>query len=354
VQRGRIKVSRPIPFAAIAAKAVSRSPALVLISIFCLIPSTELRSGASEAGAAGISIGGSQQPARQKPKTDEDEPLQLHSDLVVVSVTVTNPAGEYAHGLKAADFAVREDNATQKIDTFSADEAPFAAAVLIDMSGSMERKFGLARAAAASFLDHIREDDQVAVYGFNNEVRRFQDFTSVRDISDYVWDASARDNTRLYDCVSEAAEALAAREEKRRAIVLISDGCDTVSRKASMESALKRVHAAGITMYSIDLIEDNALTGSSSVAIELRRGRGELKQFATETGGRYVYSPQGDKLEEAFAKIVDELRNQYTLTYYSSNRKRDGRWRKISIGVTRQGLSTRTRTGYWAPRRAGG
>lgn len=82
----------------------------------------------------------------------------------------------------------------------------------------------------------------------------------------------------------------------------------------------------------------------------LQRGRAEMKQFSTETGGRYVHSPQGDKLEEAFTNIVEELRNQYTLTYYSSNPKRDGRWRRVEVRVARPGLVTRARKGYWAAR----
>jgi VWFA-related protein len=287
---------------------------------------------------------------QQKQQQADDEPLRLHSDLVVVTVTVTDAAGQYAHGLKSADFAVVEDGAAQTLDSFSAEETPFAAAVLIDMSGSMEHKFGLVRAAAASFVDHIRDNDQVAVYGFNNEVRQFQDFTNVRDITDYIWDATARDNTRLYDCMNESIDALKKREEKRRAIVLISDGCDTLSSKSTMVDVMRRALGLGITIYTVDLIENLELNSGTSSASGLRRGRSEMRQFASETGGRYVHSPQGDKLEEAFTKIVDELRNQYTVSYYSSNRKRDGRWRKIRVGVTRAGLVTRARTGYWAPK----
>ncbi|HVG20850.1 MAG TPA: VWA domain-containing protein, partial [Blastocatellia bacterium] len=169
----------------------------------------------------------------------QDDPLRLHSDLVVVTVTVTDAKGNYAHGLSLKDFALSEDNTPQSLESFSAEEAPFAAAILIDMSGSMEYKFGLVRGAAASFVEHIRDSDQVAVYGFNNKVRQFQDFTNARDISEYIWDAKAEDMTRLYDGLDEAINALATRPEKRRAIVLITDGCDTTSRNASLDSVMK-------------------------------------------------------------------------------------------------------------------
>jgi Ca-activated chloride channel family protein len=279
-----------------------------------------------------------------------DEPLRLHSDLVVVSVTVTDSTGEYAHGLKAADFHISEDEAVQEVNSFAAEEAPFAAAILIDMSESMGYKFSLVRVAAASFIDHIRENDQVAVYGFNNKVRLLQEFSNSRDISDYVWDAKAEDSTRLYDCIDEAIEALVTRSEKRRAVVMISDGWDSSSRRATSASVMKKALSAGVTVYALDLIEASALNGSGSEVMLLRRGRGEMKEFAGQTGGRYVNSPQGDRLDEEFNEIVDELRNQYTLTYYSTNQKRDGRWRKLNVSVSRQGVTTRTRRGYWAPK----
>jgi Ca-activated chloride channel family protein len=295
-------------------------------------------------------IGQDKKPTQEHPqRRDDDDSVRLHSDLVVVNLIVTDASGQYAHGLKAKDFTVLEDSAPQSINSFLAEEASFAAAMLIDMSGSMDYKFVLVRGAAASFVDHIRDNDQVAVYGFNNKIKLFQDFSDVRDISEYVWDAKAQDMTRLYDCVDEAEVALENRPEKRRAIVLISDGWDTSSGK-SFDSVMKKALAAGITIYTIDLIEDSARIGSGSEIAGLRRGQSQMKEFAAQTGGRYIHSSQGDKLEEEFNNIVDELRNQYTLTYYTSNQKRDGRWRKLSVGVTRPGLTTRTRKGYWAPK----
>lgn len=284
----------------------------------------------------------------QRPGQDPDDAVRLHSDLVVVNLIVTDASGQYARGLGAKDFTVLEDNTPQSINSFLAEEASFAAAILIDMSGSMDYKFGLARGGAASFVDHIRDDDQVAVYGFNNKVKLVQDFSDSRDISEYLWDSKAEDNTRLYDCADEAIAALEKRPEKRRAILLISDGWDTASSKASFDSVIKKALAAGIVMYSIDLIDDNSRIGNASWVLGLRRGQTEMKEFASQTGGRYIYSPQGDKLEEAFTNIVDELRNQYTLTYYPTNQKRDGRWRKLSVGLSRQDLKTRARKGYWA------
>jgi len=287
---------------------------------------------------------------KKKSQSQQDDAVRLSANLIVVNVTVSDAEGHYAHGLSQKDFTLLEDGAAQTVDSFAADEAPFAAALLVDMSGSMGHKFGLVRGAAASFLEQIRENDQVAVYGFNNDVRLFQEFSDSRLITDYIWDAEARDLTRMYDCLDEAIESLSKREEKRRAILLISDGQDSSSRKSSFDSVMKKAHAAGVTIYSVDLIDEDAIRGGGTEAMRARRGQQELKDFADQTGGRYVHSPQGDRLEESFIDIVDELRNQYTLTYYSTNDKRDGKWRKITVNLSRKGISARSRKGYFAPK----
>lgn len=300
----------------------------------------------------GLTIANSQQNKKppEEQKNDQDEPLRLNTDLIVLSVTVTDEAGKYAHGLKAKDFALTEDGVAQSVDSFSAEEAPFAAAILVDMSGSMNYKFSLVRAAAASFVEQIRDNDQVAVYGFNNQVKQFQDFSNVRDITDYIWDAEAKETTKLYDCVNEAIDALAARAEKRRAILLISDGCDT-SSKSNLDAVMKKAMAAGVNIYTVDLTDSNDTTIGSNERLMLQRGRSEMKEFANQTGAQYVYSPKGDNLQEAFTNIIDELRNQYTLTYYTTNSKHDGRYRKINLAMSQPKLSARTRRGYYAPKK---
>ena len=286
-------------------------------------------------------------PAQDK----QDEPLRLTSDLVVLNLTITEKKGLYAHGLTIKDFQVFEDGASQSLESFSAEEAPFAVAILVDMSASMQQKFGLVRGAAASFIEQIRDNDQVAVFGFNNEVRLFQDFSNLRYITDYIWDAEARDKTRLYDCLDEAVEALDKRSERRRAILLISDGWDVSSRKASFDSALKKALSTGVTVYSVDLVDNQMLMQSGRSAHLLQRGRKEMEVMADRTGGRYIRSPLADGLEDAFNNIIDELRNQYTVTYYSANNKRDGRWRTINVKLSRSDLTARTRKGYYAPKK---
>jgi len=290
-----------------------------------------------------------QKEAKVQKEPGSDQAIRLHSDLVVLNVTVTDAKGQYTSGLTQKDFYVFEDGQPQSLISLSSEEAPFATAILIDMSGSMEYKFGMVRGAAASFLEHIGGDDQVAVYGFNIKIRQFQDFSNARDISDYIWDAKAERETRLYDCMEEGLQALGKRPEKRRAELIISDGWDTFS-KANRDSVVRRAVNEAVTMYTVDLTDDELLNGVGDGATGLRRGRSDLQEIARQTGGRYVHTPKGDRIEEAFTGLVEELRKQYTLTYYSTNPKRDGRWRKLEVKLLPPGLAARTRAGYYAPK----
>jgi Ca-activated chloride channel family protein len=276
----------------------------------------------------------------------EEPTVELRSDLVLVNAVARRGAG-WASGLTRDDFALAEDGEAQELAFFGAEETPFAAAILIDTSGSMEHKLTLARAAAARFLDRTRPEDQVAVYAFANSVKRIQDFTpGRRDIAEALWDTSADGYTRMYDCVDEATTALAARPEQRRAILLLSDGADTRSG-VSQDAVLRRALAAGVTLYTIDLAP---IGGRKAPDPQEMAARGALRGMAEKTGGRFFSSRGGTDLNDAFTEIVDELSHLYTLGYYPTNSRRDGRWRRIEVTTKLGGVTLRTRPGYHAPK----
>lgn len=286
----------------------------------------------------------------QKPKGREsaDGVVSVETNLVVLNVTITDAKDRYVAGLKAEDFSVFEDSVPQRIASFSFEEMPFAAAILLDTSASMEPKMSLARAACARFAGGIRDGDLVAIFRFGGTtVKMVQDFTESKDVDPAVWEMRAEGDTPLYDCIVKAAGALSQRPEHRRAILLVSDGADTKSR-ATMEEALRRVISAGIAVYAVDL-SDSALYRSG------RRDNGAeiLKTLAAKTGGRFFSSPGGNKLRDAFAQTVEELRNQYTITYEPTNDRLDGRWRAIEVRISRPKSNARTRQGYYAIKNRG-
>lgn len=272
---------------------------------------------------------------------DDDELISFDSSLVVLNATVTNDKGVPVSGLTQDEFRVLEDGKEQKIQFFEAEKTPFAAVILIDTSGSMEQRVSLATAAAINFLDGLRSDDNVAIYNFDSKVSIVQDFSNLREISHKVFDLKARGMTVLNDGIYEAAMLLAKRPEKRRAIIVLSDGSDTQSGR-SASKALKAALKAEATIYTVDM------SGIAGGGLDRMQNQGVLKNFAKKSGGKFVETPGGVQLRDAFKHIVTELGNQYTFGYEPSNTKANGKWREIEVRIKRSNLNIRTRDGYYA------
>lgn len=276
----------------------------------------------------------------------DDDVIRTNTELVVLNITVTDKAGQYVKGLKAADFKIYEDGVEVKpnmIASFSLQESPYAAVVLLDSSGSMEARFSLARSAAIRFLDGLRPEDVAAVYRFDSKVERVQEFSGGRDLAPTAYAIRAKGMTTLNDAIVEASKTLADRTEVRKAIVVLSDGMDTFS-KASSDKAVETALAVGASIYAVDM-SSLEVAGTSG-----RQSALSLKGFAEKTGGRFVTTPGGPQLRDAFTGIADELGHQYTISYRPANTKRDGKWRTLEVKAVRDDLQVRTRKGYRAPK----
>jgi Ca-activated chloride channel family protein len=284
---------------------------------------------------------------RGQDRQDDDDVVRVNTELVVLNVTVTDRAGNYVKALKRGDFKVYEDGVEvplNMIASFSLQEAPYAAVVLLDSSGSMEARFSLARSAAIRFLDGLRPEDVAAVYRFDSKVERVQEFSGGRDLAPTAYAIRAKGMTTLNDAILEAANTLASRPEHRKAIVVLSDGMDTYS-KASSDKAVEAALAVGASIYAVDMSQVE-VTGSGK-----RLGAASLKGFAEKTGGRFVATPGGQALRDAFTGIAEELGQQYTLSYRPANQTRDGKWRTLEVKVKGEDLTVRTRKGYRAPKK---
>jgi VWFA-related protein len=158
-----------------------------------------------------------------------------------------------------------------------------------------------------------------------------------------AYDLGSKGMTALNDAVLRAAKDIAKRPERRRAIIILSDGMDTKSG-ASADKALNAALEANATIYTV------GMTDPLMNQLDKMRAAGSLKNFAAKSGGRYVSKPGGQALDEAFKGILEELSNQYTLGYRPENSARDGRWRSIQLKIARPELNARTRDGYRAPK----
>src|ERR1041385_2722800 len=277
---------------------------------------------------------------------DDDDVVRVNTDLVVLNVTVTDKNGQYVKALKKSDFKVYEDGKevpASAIASFAFQDAPYAAVVLLDSSGSMETRFSLARSAAIRFLDGLREEDVAAVYRFDSKVERVQEFSSGRDLAPVAYAIHAKGMTTLNDAVVEASRTLAERPEHRKAIVILSDGMNTFS-KASAEKAVESALAVGASIYAVDM-SSLEVAGTTT-----RQSAASLKGFAEKTGGTFIATPGGPALRDAFTGIANELGQQYTISYRPVNTKRDGKWRTLQVKVQRDDLTVRTRKGYRAPK----
>lgn len=288
-----------------------------------------------------------QQEQQQKQKLEEaaQDVISVETNQVLLNATVTDFSDKFVRGLRREHFRLFEDKQQQRIVGFGVEESPFAAAILLDCSGSMENKMTLARAACTSFIDGIREGDQFAIYSFSGtKVKQLQPFGEVRDVTDMVWDLRAKDMTPMYDAIVKASDDLLERPEKRRAILLVSDGGDSTSR-ASLDEAIRRASAANVTIYCVDLSDRGVYRVTPR-----DNGAEIMKTLAAKTGGRFYTTPAGRELKDAFAQTVEELRNQYTLAYEPNNEKKDGKWRTIEVQLTKPEYKVRARQGYYAPK----
>lgn len=274
---------------------------------------------------------------------EDDEIVKIESSLVILNATITDSKGMPVAGLIQNQFKIFEDGVEQKVEVFETAETPFAAVILLDTSGSMEQRISLARSAAINFLDGLRAEDNVAIYNFDTKVSLVQDFSNSRDITHQIFDLKAYGWTALNDGIYKAAEELAKRPEKRKAIVVLSDGADNRSG-VSNAKALKAALAIDATIYTIDM------SGSQDRSREKMQNQSNLKNFAEKTGGLFIATPGGLAMREAFSNIVKELGTQYTLGYEPQNLKKDGKWRKLELRVARPNLNIRTRKGYNAPK----
>lgn len=280
------------------------------------------------------------------------ETIKMATAQVVVNVTVTNAKGKFVTGLDKEAFTLTEDQHEQDVVEFLGEDAPLAVAVLVDTSGStLEEDLQKARNAVLDLANRLRPNDVLAVYAFNEAgVQLVRDYSQgVRDLKPLLKQLKGHGDTPLYDAVLEATEALRQRPERRRALVLISDGADSASQTTLRETE-KQSFLAGVSIYAIDLINTQK---SAKRSAQRQAAAQVLQQLAEVTGGRYVTTDGGfflltsrAKLKRIFSGLIDEWHSQYTLMYEPNNARQQGRWRTLRVQMEQADLTARTRLGY--------
>jgi Ca-activated chloride channel family protein len=278
--------------------------------------------------------------------------ISFSTTQVLLNITVKNARGKYVSTLDQKAFKLLEDDREQEVSEFYGEDAPMAVAVVFDVSGSVvEKDLDRYRNSALDLAYRLKPDDTLALYTFDEKgVQKVRDYSStVAGLKPLLKQLKGEGNTPLYDAVLLASRELRVRPERRRALVLISDGADSASQ-ATLREVEKQTFLAGVAVYAIDLVNTEK---SSRRSPERQAAAETLKQIAQESGGRYITTedkfflmPSRMKLKRVFNDLIDELHSQYTIAYDPTNPRRDGRWRTIRVTLEQSDLTARTRLGY--------
>ncbi len=275
--------------------------------------------------------------------------LRVDANLVLVPVSVCDPANHPVTGLEKEHFKLFDDKIEQTVTHFAMDDEPVAVGIVLDTSGSMGNKLRRARQAAAAFFQTANRDDEFFLVEFNDRPKLAVALTrDPAEIQTELTFSSSKGRTALLDGIMLALHELQKSERNRKALLIISDGGDNCSRYHESE-VRDRVRESDVLIYAIGVFEPY---GSRGRTPEESAGPGLLTDIAEMTGGRHFPSDTIE-LPDIAAKIGIELRNRYILGYSPTDGQRDGRYHRVQVRVVPpRGLPTLRaswRLGYYAP-----
>ncbi len=319
---------------------------------------------------------------------DENGTIKLDTALVTIPVSVIDRNGKFVPFLTRRDFRLYEDSVEQEIEIFNSVKTPFHVALVLDTSRSTMFKMEDIQDAALAFVKQLKRDDQVMVASFDSKVRFHCDFTSdYEELRHAIYETRTGGSTKLYDAVDKVIDRMEP-IQGRKAVVLFTDGVDSSSRQADYQSTIEKVEESGALVYPIryDTETDNPRggvndpnnnpwpwpmplpsprgrrrwpfnpfgnyqfpqwpQGRGSSHEEYLRGARYLQDLADRSGGRLYNADTLENLSQAFRMIAEELRHQYTLSYYPTNANKDGTFRRVKVRVGKTGMIVRAREGY--------
>ena len=289
-------------------------------------------------------------PAADGPQVqvaDVEKPVIVHSDLITLTVTVTDTYGRFVTGLGKNAFTVLDEKVPQEITFFSDEDAPVSLGVIFDVSGSMSGdKIMRAREALQRFIETSHTRDEYFLIGFNNRAQLLLDRTRDSDaLLEKLTFVQTKGQTALYDATYLGVERVTRGAHQKRAVLLISDGQDNSSRYTFSE--LRRLlKETDVIIYSIGIVSDGD-DGALGMG-----GRAILEELSGVSGGKAFFPSSAAEMNDTFERIALELRTQYSIGYRPSNFANDGRWHKLKVKVQPpRGMSrlfVRAKEGYYA------
>jgi Ca-activated chloride channel family protein len=296
----------------------------------------------------GVSVSFAQTPTPTPSPQDDTKPINIKTDLVTLTLTVTDIYGRYVSGLTKDAFTIFDNNEEQEITFFSDADAPVSLGILFDVSDSMSgEKIGKARKALERFINTSHPSDEYFLIAFNNRAQLLLDRTRDGEaVLRKLTLVDPRNNTALYDAVYLGIEKVTRGAHQKKAILIISDGQDNSSRY-NFGEVRRLLKESDVVVYAVGILD-----GSDSSSMNGMQGQAFLDELTSVTGGKAFYPQTNVEMDEIFERIALELRHQYSIGYTPKDFKPDGKYHKVKVkvkpprGLPR--LTIRSREGYFA------
>ena len=305
----------------------------------------------------------------------DDDTVKIDTSIVRLNVGVVDQRGRPVTNLDRSSFRLYEDGVRQDIIRFEPSTAPFSVVLILDMSGSTLPMRQVMKMSAFRFLDALAPDDRIAVVEFYDKINLRNDFTTDRATVAHSIDVSnGRGKTQFYRALDFALDKLNREGNRRKAVIVLSDGVDTAAQDADRDilakvpdaqvataivpeknelltKVLRKADLLGVTIYPLALP-----TGDPARLVDptprqvamYQASRARLQLVADRTGGTLHAINHLEDMGNLYATVAADIRTLYTIEYQPQNETHDGKWRTISIKTENPNFIPRTRPGYFA------
>src|SRR5258707_15573266 len=287
-------------------------------------------------------------PGQESGTSPSGAPIRVDVNLVVLHTTVNDDRGKFVEGLSQDNFRVYEDKVEQKLSIFKREDIPVSMGLVIDNSGSMRDKRPRVNEAALTLVQNSNPQDEAFVVNFNDDfyLDLNKDFSgSIPELKEALERIDSRGSTALNEAILGSLDHLKKASKDKKILLVVTDGEDNASRN-SLEKMIREVQKTDTVIYAIGLLAQENKK-------EAKRARKALEQIAAASGGLAFFPENVDDVHNICEQVAHDIRNQYILAYYSSNTRRDGTFRAVTVAVIpphgRGKLIARTRNGYYAP-----
>lgn len=272
-------------------------------------------------------------PRPQTPRDRSTGTIRLDVKAILVPVTVTDTLDHPVDGLRKEDFQIFEDNVKQQIISFYMEDAPASVGVVFDSSGSMGNKITPSVNAVDQFFKTTLPGDEFLLVRFADKPQFMGGFTAdIMQVSSWLHSVRAAGWTALNDAIYLGIQKMKAAKNSRKVVLVLSDGGDNNSRYSTREIR-RLVRESGVAIYSISFYQGSRL----------------LDTLSGETGGRLIHVHHLSELPDAVERLSRTIRNQYVLSYYSSNSQNDGKYHRVRVELSQPAMRVSWRHGYYAP-----